>query len=306
MTGKIIKVFGKYITISYGDREINSVLRGKIRKDKSLKRFSEPVATGDIVDFDINEDGSGVINYIHERKNVFTRKDRGRSKEDLIAANIDQIMVIQAFNTPVLNLRFVDRIIVRAVREGIPVSLCVNKSDLAIKEDIAFLQDYYKNTGLDVYITCAESGKGIRKVQKAITGKRTILVGYSGVGKTSILNRIYPGRNFRTSEVSEYSGKGRHTTTNVVMVTMDDNTEIIDTPGLREFGLMDIEPNSLGGYFSDFVEHSRFCNFRPCTHDHEPGCEVKRQVEEGNINYERYVSYLNILYSLKEYYNNMY
>jgi ribosome biogenesis GTPase len=131
-----------------------------------------------------------------------------------------------------------------------------------------------------------------------VSKKRSLLIGYSGVGKSSIFNKIYPTVEFRVNDVSESSGKGRHTTTNVQMVRADDGTELIDTPGVREFGLVDIDRADLGGYFDDFKSAAENCRFRPCLHDHEPDCEVKRLVEKKKIHEERYISYINMLYSI--------
>ncbi len=307
MTGKVIKVFGRYYTVkSEEGREINCILRGIIRKDKRLRRFSDPAATGDIVDFEINDDGEGVINSILDRDNIFSRKERGNSKEDIIASNLDQVAVIQSFKIPKPNLRFVDRLIVRGEKENIPVILCVNKLDLAEKKDISYFISYYKNAGIEVIFTSALNGKGLNKLKEIIRGKTTLLAGSSGVGKSTIINSIYPGHNIKTTEVSESTGKGKHTTTNVIMHTMADGTEIIDTPGLREFGLVDIELHFLKNYFMEFKMYNDNCSFRSCTHDHEPGCEIKNQVDSGNICYDRYVSYLQILHSLKDHYDSMY
>jgi len=306
MAGTVVKAFGRFYTVEHEKGRVNAVLRGRLKLDADLKRFSSPVAVGDLVDYQIGDDGSAIIRKIHPRRNIFSRKDRGTTKEDLIAANIDQILVIQSFYEPALNLRFVDRLLVRGIRENIPVCLCVNKLDLAEKEDINFVKDYYRLSGLDIIFASARTGKGIKKLKETVRGKRTILAGYSGVGKTSLMNMMYPGLDLRTREVSESTGKGRHTTTNVEMVHLQDGTELIDTPGMREFGLMDIPPAELASLFPDFTAFAASCAFRPCSHDHEPRCEVKNRVEEGVINEERYISYLNILYSLKEYYDNMY
>ncbi len=282
------------------------MLRGKLRKDERLKRFSDPVATGDLVDFEISETGEGIINGVHERRNTFTRMDSRSRKEDLIAANLDMIVVIQAFRMPRLNLRFVDRLMVRGEKEGIPLLLCVNKSDLADTGDISYLREYYENTGTGIIITSAVTGTGLDRLKKSLKGRTSLLAGYSGVGKSTLLNRLYPELELRTAEVSDSTQKGRHTTTNVEMMLLEEDTFILDTPGFREFGLMDIEPHLLGNYFHEFGEYARSCNFRSCTHDHEPGCEIKHQVEEGKISGDRYVSYLNILNSLREQYDNMY
>ncbi len=303
--GCVTKVFGRYYTVKCEGEKYNSVLRGRLKKDKRLRRFSEAAAVGDIVEVSLNDDGSGVIEEVKERTTVFSRKDRGHKKEDLIAANIDQILVIQAFYDPPLNLRFVDRIMVRGEKEGVPVILCVNKSDLAEAGDEDAVMHYYHAAGVEVLVVSAMEGEGLDALKKATYGKRSILVGYSGVGKSSLLNSIYPGLDLRTSDISESSRKGRHTTTNVEMIEIDDSTAIIDTPGVREFGLTDIEPEELGNLFHEFREAGE-CRFSPCSHDHEPGCRVKELVEQGEIPEERYISYLNILASLREYYANMY
>ncbi|MFC1668850.1 ribosome small subunit-dependent GTPase A [Spirochaetota bacterium] len=306
MIGKIVKVYGKFYIVLNNDERINCVLRGKIRKDERLKRFSEPAATGDMVDFDLNDDGTGAINSIQQRKNVFSRKDKARGKEDIIASNLDQIVIIQSFTKPKLNLRFVDRLLVRGMKENIPVVLCVNKVDLATKENIDYVHQYYNGISLKVLIVSAKSGKGLKKLKKTLSGKLSIFVGYSGVGKTSVLNEIYPGLELPTSPISESTGKGKHTTTNVELIDVGENTSIMDTPGVREFGLFDIEPHLLGIYFNDFTEYIGNCRFSPCTHDHEPKCGVKDEVEKGNIFHDRYVSYLNILHSLQEAHDNLY
>jgi len=305
MTGHIIKVFGRYYTVLSEHGAVNSVLRGKMKIDKT-HNYSNPVAVGDIVDFEINNEGLGIISRVHERANVFTRKDGVRSREDLIACNLDQIIVVQAFDSPRFNLRFADRIVVRGGKGGVPVVLCVNKLDLALEGEIEFIDDYYSGSGVTSVYVSARTGEGMEKLRGLLDKKRTLLVGYSGVGKSTLLNKIYPGLDLKTADVSESTGKGRHTTTNVNLVVLPDGTELIDTPGVREFGLVDIDPNVLGNYFDDFRKASDKCRFRPCSHDHEPGCEVKRLTEKGKIHQDRYISYLNILYSIQENLKNMY
>ncbi len=306
MTGIVIRVLGRFYTVRHEGGEIDSVLRGRMKTDVLMKKFSNPVAVGDNVNFHINEEGLGVIESVIERKNHFSRKDKIKGKEDLIAANLDQIVAVQAFTNPRLNLRFVDRILVRGVSVNVPVVLCVNKLDLATDKDLDYIKSYYTDSGLEIIFTSAKGRVGIDDFHRVLKGRRSLFIGYSGVGKTSLLNCIYPGLNLKTSEVSDSTGKGRHTTTNVRMVNPTGDTDLIDTPGVREFGLMDVEPHMLGSYFKDFLEPSQHCRFSPCTHDHEPDCEVIRLVEEGVIHKDRYISYLNILYSLKENLENMY
>lgn len=305
MTGKIIKVFGQIYTVEYGDRSYNCVLRGKIRQDKRLETFSEPAVTGDMVEFSVDDNNEGVIESIAERRNIFSRKENIGSKEDIIASNIDLIVVIQSFKKPRLNLRFVDRLLVRGQKEGIPVVLCVNKCDLASPQELEYPDDYYRDAGITTVKTCTFTGQGIGELVEIIRDRIAVFVGPSGVGKSSIINSLAPEMKLRTSSVSASTGKGKHTTTNVEMVTCGP-FRIIDTPGLREFGLLDIPPLTLGNYFPEFRKYSHLCGFRTCSHDHEPDCEVKRQVEAGNIINGRYVSYLNMYYSLKEDYDNLY
>ena len=306
MTGIIIKAMGRYYTVRSGDLNINCTLRGRIKKDKRLEKFSEPVAVGDIVDFEMSDEFSGSIETIHKRKNAFSRKDKFEGKEDIIAANCDLVAVIMSFSSPRLNFRFADRVLVRSVKEGIPALVCVNKSDLAADKEIRSAMDYYRNTGVEVLVMSAKNGSGIAEFEKVIAGQTVLFIGYSGAGKTTILNKLDPGLNARTTETSRSTGKGKHTTTNVEMYFQADGMRIIDTPGLREFGLLDIEPASLSDYFREFSEFAGRCGFTPCTHDHEPDCEIRRQVENGSVSGERYISYLNIFHSLSEEYKNRY
>ena len=306
MIGIVVKTYGKYYTVEYEGGRMNCVLRGRLRQDRRLEKYSEAVAVGDGVEFEPDGKGGGAISLVHERRNAFTRKYKDSDRDDLIAANLDQIVVIQSFGKPKLNLRFVDRLIVRGAREDIHVMLCVNKLDLAEEDEPGMLQEYYQGYDADIMLVSAKTGEGLDALRERLAGKLSILIGSSGVGKTSILNGLYPDLDLRTTEVSDSTGKGRHTTTNAEMFAMEDGARIIDTPGLREFGLVDIEPHELGAYFMEFGAYSRKCGFSPCTHDHEPDCEVKKRVEKGKLSEERYISYLNILYTLKQYHENRY
>ncbi|MCX8123049.1 MAG: ribosome small subunit-dependent GTPase A [Spirochaetes bacterium] len=309
MRGVVTKVMGLYYTVYHDSCYTNCVLRGKLRQtfESENEKFSNPVAVGDEVTISIAADGTGVIEDIIPRKNYFSRKEKGKHRKiDIIAANCDCVVVMQSFAQPKLNLRFADRIAVRCGQQKIPMILCINKYDLATKEDIVYITHYYKNANVSILMTSAKTSYHIDKIQNVLHNKTSVIVGYSGVGKTSLLNAMYPHLSLRVAEVSASTGKGKHTTTNVTMIIADENTRIIDTPGLREFGIMDIEPHLVSKYFYEFEQYSHKCGFKPCTHDHEPECEVKRLVTKGVIFEERYISYLNILYSLKEYYATMY
>jgi ribosome biogenesis GTPase / thiamine phosphate phosphatase len=308
--GTISLVYGRFYNVLADDKVYQCVLRGKTRLDERWFQFSNPVAVGDKVIIAPSGDGGGTIEEILDRRNAFTRKDKkdkgSDRKQDIIAANLDLIVVIQSFYDPHLNLRFVDRIAVRAGKEDIPMVLCINKQDLAADDYFDYVKRYYENAPIETLFTSGSDGHGIDALSARIKGQRSILVGYSGVGKTTLLNKIFPGINMKTNEISARTGKGRHTTTNVTMKTLPDGTEIIDTPGVREFGLMDIEPNMIGNYFYEFGEYSGKCGFNPCTHDHEPNCAIKEMVDRGVIYEERYISYLNILYSVRDYNSRIY
>ncbi len=301
MNGKIIKIYGRHYNVLAGGRVFDCSLRGAIRRDERMKRFSDPAAVGDEVEFEILDDGSGLITSICDRRNMFSRKDSSSRKEDVIAANIDRIVVIQCYGEPRLNPRFVDRILVRGMKESVETLLFINKSDLADDFTRGYIQRYYALSGLRIIEVSALDGSGIDDVRELLGKGISVFTGYSGVGKSSILNSVYPGLELRTTDVSESTGKGRHTTTNVQLVMRDEGCGVIDTPGMREFGLMDIEPEDLQDFFPEFAKLRGRCRFSGCTHDHEPQCEVKDHVERGDIDEDRYISYLNILNSLKEY-----
>ncbi|MCU0821772.1 MAG: ribosome small subunit-dependent GTPase A [Spirochaetes bacterium] len=305
--GVVVKIFGLYYTVQYGDNRINCVLKGKIRQNKELMQYSNPIAVGDAVSFELSDDGSAVIDEVLTRRNIFSRKEKGKNKkEDIIATNLDLVVVIQSCGEPRINLRFVDRLSVRASRDRIPVLLCVNKTDIGDKDLIRHIKNYYSGTDVEIRFVSALKGDGMKGLKDFISGKLSLFVGNSGVGKSTILNFLSPGLNLRVSEVSQSTNKGKHTTSNVEMIKISDGTLIIDTPGVREFGLMDIEPHMLDRYFYEFNKYLSGCGFKQCTHDHEPDCAIKRNVENGKIFEERYVSYLNILDSLKEYYDRKY
>jgi ribosome biogenesis GTPase len=296
--GTVVKVYGLYYTVDDGVEQIDCYLKGKNRIDKKHKLFTNPVAVGDCVVFTLNDEHTGSIISVLERTNHFSRKDRGRnSRVDIIAANLDQVLIIQSFYKPEINLRFVDRLSVRAYHEGIKPILCVNKYDIAEDGDVEYIMNYYKNSGLEIIITSKKKPYNLDKLKEILNGKRTLLAGMSGVGKTSLINALFDGLNLRTTATSDKTGKGRHTTTNVVMYRID-GTELIDSPGVREFGMVHLDAAELHDYFYEFSTYSDQCSFSDCSHIHEPVCGVKKAVEEGKISFERYVSYSNILESI--------
>jgi ribosome biogenesis GTPase len=184
--------------------------------------------------------------------------------------------------------------------------LCINKSDLATRDDFTYIEEYYKYTDITIITMSAKKNENVEVLHQYVDNKLSIFFGYSGVGKSTIINCLSPGLDLRVSHISESTGKGRHTTTNAEMIELDNNTRIVDTPGMREFGIADIEPQDLSKYFSEFVEYLDMCNFRGCSHDHEPRCAIKEKLDEGLISPGRYQSYLNILHSIQESLKNKY
>lgn len=292
---------GRYYTVDTGNGAYNCVLKGNIKTGEDNTRFSNPAAVGDDVEITLLDDGTGVLNEVLTRRNAFTRRDKGRQREDLIAANLDLVVVIQSFGIPAPNLRFADRVLVRARREGIAAMLCVNKADLADSVTKKFIKRYYKDAEVSLSFISAADGEGMTTFRKKLSGISSILIGTSGVGKTTIINSLTDGKRLSTGDVSVSTGKGRHTTTNVEMIELAPGTSVTDTPGMRAFGLIDIEPSDLTHCFADFEKYSEACSFSPCSHMHEPECGIKSAVENGLILEERYISYMNILASLMEF-----
>ncbi|MFW6366777.1 MAG: ribosome small subunit-dependent GTPase A, partial [Spirochaetota bacterium] len=203
--GTVVQVFGLYYTVDDGENRIDCFLRGKNRLNKSNKKYSNPVAVGDKVLFTVHgsDHREGSIVSVLPRMNLFSRKDsKKNTREDVIAANIDQVLIIQSFSQPQPNLRFVDRLAVRSLHEGIKPVLCVNKSDMASGNDLQDIYDYYTNSGLDIFITSAKNGQGLEALHEVMDNRRTLLAGSSGVGKTSLLNAMYQTLHLRTAAVS--------------------------------------------------------------------------------------------------------
>ena len=187
ITGIVTKVFGLFYTVKFNNDHIICVLRGKIRQSDDMKKYSNPAAVGDHVAFSLNDDGTGVIDKILKRKNIFSRKEKGKNKkEDIIAVNLDLVVIIQSFKSPKLNLRFVDRLILRSAMDNIHALLCVNKTDIAEVNTIDYIRQYYNRANIDICVTSAVSGEGIPELAQILSGKISLLIGNSGVGKTSL------------------------------------------------------------------------------------------------------------------------
>jgi len=256
----------------------------------------------------MNDDGTGVINKISVRRNYLSRKApklkgagyRGERLEQVIASNIDNLFIVNSVKDPVFNNKVVDRIIVAGESSHLKIIIIINKVDLGLTDEINKLIELYENLGYKVILTCAKAGTGLEDLRKELIGEKNIFWGHSGVGKSSILNSIYPELNLKTAEISKSTSKGKHTTVTSILMEVEENTFIIDTPGVREIDPYGITKENLGHYFIEFLPHISKCRFNTCTHFHEPDCGITTAVDEELISYERYESYLNILATIED------
>lgn len=256
---------------------------------------SDAAALGDRVRIQILEDGTGAIEEIEERTRVLSRPAPGRPDiEQVLVANPDQAIFVFSCAEPDPNFRMLDRFLVVAEREEIPAVICANKIDLVVMRSAKAEFDLYPDLGYPVIYTSAIKGKGIRKLAHQLKGKISVLAGPSGVGKSSLLNAIQPGLGLHTKEVSDWSGKGKHTTVVPELIPLDMGGYVADTPGLKAFGIWDIEADELDAYFPEMRDRVADCAFSDCTHMHEPDCAITAAVERGEISPERYDSYLRI------------
>jgi len=260
---------------------------------------TNPIAVGDRVDFEMEpEQGTAVITKLHPRKNYIIRKSVNLSKQaQIIAANLDQALLIVTLASPRTSLGFIDRFLVTAEAYDVPAALVFNKLDLFSNEGLEILAEYkaiYENIGYPCYEVSALNGTNVDQVSAIIKDKMTLFSGHSGVGKSSLINALVPELKLRTTEISEWHDKGVHTTTFAEMFELPQGGYIIDTPGIRELGVIDIEKNELSHFFPEMRALLNQCRFNSCRHINEPGCAVIKAVEEGEIELSRYESYLSI------------
>jgi ribosome biogenesis GTPase len=297
MQGLITKSTGSWYQVRSGDETIDCRIKGKFR----IKGITttNPLAVGDVVDFDMEpEQGTGVITNLHQRKNYIIRKAINLSKQaQIIAANLDRALLVVTLASPRTSLGFIDRFLVTAEAYDIPACLIFNKLDLFSDEGLEILDEYkaiYENIGYPCYSVSALEGTNIDEVKSLLKDKVTLISGHSGVGKSSLINRLLPDLDLRTHMVSEWSDKGMHTTTFAEMFELPQGGYIIDTPGIRELGVIDIEKEVLSHFFPEMRERMNQCRFNNCRHINEPGCAVLDALEEGEISPSRYNSYLSI------------
>jgi ribosome biogenesis GTPase len=270
---------------------VTAKLRGRLKKSASR---AELAAIGDRVKLSLFEDGSASIEEILPRQRALSRRAPGQETEQILVANPDQAVFVFACADPDPNFRMLDRMLVGAERETIPAVICANKLDLVQPRSAREEFGVYERIGYPVIYTSAISGKGVEDLRRALSGKLSVLAGPSGVGKSSLLNKLQPGLGLRTEAVSEATGKGTHTTVTRELLPLAAGGYVADTPGLKAFALWDIEPDELDAYFRELSPLVEDCEFSDCTHEHEPGCAVRAAVEAGKIDINRYESYLRM------------
>ena len=294
--GLVLKSTGSWYEVLADGVRYQCRIRGKLR----LKgvRSTNPVVVGDWVKFEADEQGGYVISAIEPRQNYIIRRASNLSKEShIIAANIDQALLVVTLFSPETALEFVDRFLVTCEAYKVPVTILLAKIDLARQHPEAVEEFYsiYQKAGYRIVEVSATEGEGVDEVRELLRGKTTLLSGNSGVGKSTLVAAVEQGLDIKTGEISQSHHKGKHTTTFSTMYPLADGGYIIDTPGIKGFGLIDIDEAELAHYFPEMMRYLPDCRFYNCSHTHEPGCAVVEAVKRGEIAYPRYESYLKIM-----------
>jgi ribosome biogenesis GTPase len=294
MTGRVIRGHGKaFIVLSEGCEYACEVL-AKVKQQVSNQT---PIAVGDVVDFVFEGEGPGGIERVHPRSSKFSRPKVGIGSdvyEQILVSNVDQMVIVTSVAHPKFKQHLLDRLIVSAYKGGLQAAVVVNKVDLKHKVDLDHVREIYSSISVPVITSSAADGTGIAELGAILREKESIFVGHSGVGKSSLLNQVQPGLKLKTGEISDATGKGRHTTTTIELHPLAGGGFVVDTPGLKVLGLWDIEQSELQHYFPEFAPYVEGCKFNSCSHTHEPECAVQQALEEGAIFQERYQSYVRL------------
>ena len=301
MTGIVYKSTGSWYTVkNEEDNFFECRIKGKFRI-KGIKS-TNPIAVGDVVDFDIDETSdevTGLIHHIHDRKNYIIRKSVNLSKQThIIASNIDLVFLIVTIDNPITTTSFIDRFLVTAKAYEIPAVLLFNKVDTyteASSDEQAYLEYVYRSIGYPCLKVSALEKTGLVQLKEMMQSKVCMFSGHSGVGKSTLINAIERGLNLKTKSISDQHQQGQHTTTFAEMFDLAFGARIIDTPGIRGFGVVDMEPAEIGDYFPEFFALKDQCKFNNCLHKEEPHCAIKQALEKDEIAWSRYKSYLQIL-----------
>ena len=295
-TATVVRATGSWYDVTTPEGEsVRCRIRGRLR----LKgvRTTNPVVVGDVVECEREETpGEGVIVEIRPRRNYVIRRASNLSKEShIIASNIDRALLMVSLRSPETPLEFVDRFLVTCEAYKVPVTILLSKLDLQDPEAVSEFRSIYEGAGYEVLELSIPEGRGVEEVRRLLSGSTTLVSGNSGVGKSTLIRTIDPTLEIRTGEISESHHKGRHTTTFSTMYPLQGGGAVIDTPGIKGFGLIDIDDAELWHYFPEMMRVAPGCRFYNCTHTHEPGCAVVEAVKTGEIAWPRYESYLKIL-----------
>ncbi|MDP5077863.1 MAG: ribosome small subunit-dependent GTPase A, partial [Nonlabens sp.] len=319
MTGTVYRSTGSWYEVKGTDEKMYSCrIKGKFRL-QGIKS-TNPIAVGDRVDFEIEKKGDeeiGIINVIHERENYIVRKSVNLSKQThIIAANVDQVFLLITLDNPPTFTSFIDRFLVTASAYHIPVVLTFNKVDtyddtqteafidpetgeemtaMTVLDQVRYLMSLYKSIGYDCIAISAQTGKNIDVVKQKMQDKTSMFAGHSGAGKSTLANAVQPGLELKTKAISDQHKQGQHTTTFAEMFELDFGARLIDTPGIKGFGVVDMEKEEIGNYFPEIYERKTYCKFHNCLHIEEPKCAVKQAVEDGDMALSRYESYVKIV-----------
>ena len=297
MNALVIKSTGSRYLVRAGDEIIECVLKGKIRLEG--RKTTNPIAVGDIVEFNIESNGEAIIRDILPRKNYIIRKSINLSKQaQIIASNLDQAVLLATLVSPRTSLGFIDRFLITAEAYRIPAKIIFNKSDLLEAEQKAMQQQIitlYEKVGYECFVVSSFDKEQIKKLQELFRNKTTLVAGHSGVGKSTFINALEPSLTIKTGEISSAHSKGMHTTTFAELHELSFGGNIIDSPGIKELGLVEMKKEEVGHYFPEIREKMNECKFNNCLHVNEPKCAVLDAVEKGEISSERYSSYVGIL-----------
>lgn len=292
ISARVVAVYGKDIKVYYSGAYYDCSIRGKLLQTQLQ---SSPIAVGDNVEIIIHDSGKATIEKVLPRKQSVYRPDiLGKSTHQVIATNLDQLIIVSSTQDPKFKPGLVDRFLVSAEIFGLPAVVIINKIDLQEPANYYRHSSVWGKLGYRVIFTSAKTREGIPEVIEILRAKTSTFAGHSGVGKSSLLNAIQPDLKIRTREISKSSGRGVHTTTSVIMYPLDFGGWVADTPGLKIFGLVESEKTSLQDYFPEFAAYENQCKFTNCQHRDEPGCRIKRAVDEGEVAGFRYHSYLKL------------
>lgn len=303
MRGLVIKNTGSWYHVKVDDgRIIECKIKGNFRL-KGIKS-TNPVVVGDYVRIIINPEGTAFISEIEDRKNYIIRRSSNLSKQShILAANLDQCMLVVTINYPETSTIFIDRFLASAEAYGVPVKLIFNKVDAYDEDEQRYMEgliNLYTHIGYPCFKISALKNEGIDTIKEELKHRVTLFSGHSGVGKSTLINQLLPGLNIKTAEISLYHNKGTHTTTFSEMHPVADEGYIIDTPGIKGFGIFDMDTEEIGHYFPEIFSASKNCRYNNCTHRNEPGCAVQEAVAQHYISESRYTSYLNMLEDKEE------